>query len=278
MISDKQKEKARIFSDMHKENKMFILPNAWNAGSAYVFENQGFKAVATTSAGVAHDFGYPDGECISFNDLLWVVEKIAMRVDIPLSVDIERGYSEINEEIKENARKLLFAGAVGFNIEDGLPSGELSPLDTQIEKIKNLSELKSELNIDFVINARTCIYLLNATNDEKLKIALERCNAFVEAGADCVFIPGTRDEMTVSSLVEGIDAPINVMLNAGLNNFENLDKIGVRRLSTGCYPVRYIYSQVIEMADELHNGIVSKVIDHDFSSERANDYFRKGII
>lgn len=68
MISDKQKEKARIFLDMHKENKLFVLPNAWNAGSAYVFENQGFKAVATSSAGIAYDLGYPDGEDISFND------------------------------------------------------------------------------------------------------------------------------------------------------------------------------------------------------------------
>jgi len=118
----KQRGKARIFSDMHKENKMFVLPNAWGVGSAYVFEKQGFKAVATSSTGVAHDLGYPDGEHISFDDLLQVVERIASRVDIPLSVDFERGYSETNEEVKENARKLLSAGAVGFNIEDGLPN------------------------------------------------------------------------------------------------------------------------------------------------------------
>lgn len=160
MISERQKEKARIFSDMHKEDRMFILPNAWNAGSAYVFQKQGFKAVATSSAGIAYDLGRSDGENISFDDLLWIVEKIVSRVDIPLSVDFERGYSDLNEKIKENARRLLFAGAVGFNIEDGLPNGKLYPTDVQVEKIKVLSQLKSELNMDFVINARTCIYLI----------------------------------------------------------------------------------------------------------------------
>ena len=76
-------------------------------------------------------------------------------------LDIERGYGEVIGEVKENARRLLFAGAVGFNIEDGLPNGELSPIDVQVEKIKALSKLKSELSMDFVINARTCIYLYN---------------------------------------------------------------------------------------------------------------------
>ena len=275
MITEKQREKARIFKKMHNENKMFVLPGVWNAGSAYVFEKQGFKAVGTSSAGIAYDLGYPDGEYISFNDLLWIVEKIIKRVDIPVSVDIERGYSEDIGEVKENVRKLLSIGAVGFNIEDGLPNGKLNPLDNQIEKIKILSELKKELEIDFVINARTCTYLLNGTSEESLKIALERCNAFVEAGADCVFIPGAKDEITISNLVKGINAPINVMLNAALVNIGILDKLGVRRLSAGCYPVRYIYSKIINMANNLYNGNVSELVNHDFSSVKANSYFEK---
>lgn len=275
MITENQKGKARIFSDMHKENKMFLLPGAWNAGSAYVFEKQGFKAIGTSSAGIAYDLGYPDGECISFDDLLWVVEKIARRIDIPISVDIERGYSEINEEIKENARKLLFAGAVGFNIEDGLPNGELTPLDIQTEKIKVLSELKSELGIDLVINARTDIYPLDETNEGNLNAAIERCNAFAEAGADCVFPIGARDDITISKLAKRINAPINIFLRAGLCSFENLDKIGVRRLSTGCNAVRFAYSNIINMAASLSDGDATKLLDHAFSSGKANDYFSK---
>ena len=280
MISEKQKEKARIFSNMHKENRMFMLPGAWNAGSAYVFEKQGFKAVGTSSAGIAYDLAYPDGENVSFDDLLWVVEKIAKRVDIPLSVDIERGYSEINEEIKENARKLLFAGAVGFNIEDGLPNGNVSPLHTQVQKIKALAELKVELNIDFVINARTDICVQSNEADEKsLKAALERCNAFVEAGADCIFVIRAKDDDVISWLVAGINAPVNIFLRSGLSSLENLDKFGVRRLSTGCNVPRFAYSKIINIADSLRNGDVSELLGHDFSSGKANAYFEKhGIV
>jgi 2-methylisocitrate lyase-like PEP mutase family enzyme len=276
MISKKQKEKARIFSDMHKANKMFVLPNAWNVGSAYVFEKQGFEAVATSSAGIAYDLGYPDGEDISFNDLLWFVEKISNRVAIPLSVDFERGYGETGAEVKENARKLLLARAVGFNIEDGLPDGKLSSLDLQIEKIKALFELKRELDIDFVINARTCAYWLNVANEEdKLKISQERGNAFMEAGADCVFIPGAIDEATVIKLVQGINGPINIILNGIFNNFESLEKIGVRRLSVGSSPVRYIYSKVIDLANNLRKGNSVDLLNVDFSYGQANSYFEK---
>ena len=104
MITERQKEKARIFSTMHKEDKMFVLPNAWDAGSAYIFEKQGFQAVATSSAGMAYDLGYPDGENICFDDLLYAVRKIAKRIDIPLSVDFERGYGKTVCEVKEMPR------------------------------------------------------------------------------------------------------------------------------------------------------------------------------
>jgi len=274
MISEKQREKARFFSDMHKGNKLFVLPNAWNVGSAYVFEKQGFKVVATSSAGIAYDLGYPDGEQISFDDLMWVVEKIARRVDIPLSVDIERGYGESTEEIKENVRKLLVAGAVGINIEDGLPNGGLCPLAKQIERIKSISELKTELSIDFVINARTDACPINETSEESLKIAMERCNAYAEAGADCVFIIDAKDDATISRLVKGINAPVNIFLRPTLNSFDNLEKIGVRRLSVGCHPARYIYSHVIKMAGDLYNGNVSELLHHDFACRKANDYFK----
>lgn len=207
---------------------------------------------------------------------LWVVEKIANRIDIPLSVDFERGYGETGEEVKENARMLLFAGAVGFNIEDGLPDGKLSSLDLQIEKINTLSGLKRELDIDFVINARTCAYWLNVANEEdKLKIATERCNAFMEAGADCVFIPGAIDETTIIKLVKSINALINIILNAVSNSFENLEKIGVRRLTVGSSPVRYVYSKVIDLANNLRKGNVVELLDNDFSYGQANSYFEK---
>ncbi|MGM0240705.1 isocitrate lyase/PEP mutase family protein [Enterococcus sp. AZ103] len=160
MDMKKQRKQARIFSEMHKNGGMFILPNVWNVGSAVVFEKEGFQAVATSSAGVAYDLGYSDGEDISFEDLLEVVNKISNRIDIPLSVDFERGYGETKAVVKENAKKLVQAGAVGFNIEDGMPDGKLSSLELQLEKIEGLVELKQELEIDFVINCSNLCLLV----------------------------------------------------------------------------------------------------------------------
>ncbi|MCZ4064907.1 isocitrate lyase/phosphoenolpyruvate mutase family protein [Oxalobacter aliiformigenes] len=144
-----------------------------------------FRAVATSSAGFAYALGYPDGQAVPFGDLLHVVGQMTARVDIPVSVDVERGYSDDPEQVRENARRLCLKGAVGFNIEDGLPDGTLSSLELQIEKIRVLAGLKRELDLDFVINARTCVYWLNVGSEEgRLKTAILRGNAFREAGGD----------------------------------------------------------------------------------------------
>lgn len=272
MISKAQKECAKFFKSLHQQDKMFIIPNAWSVGSAYVYEKEGFQAVATSSAGIAYNLGYPDGEDISFDDLVYVVEKMTSRLHIPVSVDFERGYSEDPKQVKENAKRLLLAGAVGFNIEDGLPDQTLSPLDFQLEKIKTLVELKTELDIDFVINARTCAYWLNIEGD-KLNIAIERGNAFKQVGADCIFIPGAIDEETVKLLVKSINAPINIILNGVFNDLDRLNSIGVRRLSVGSGPVRNVCERTINLAKDLYKGNVSEILNCNFTYKQANEYF-----
>lgn len=260
---------------MHRQPGMFILPNAWDVGSAYVFEKQGFAAVATSSAGIAYALGCPDSETVSFDDYLWIVERMSRRLNIPLSVDFERGYGETADEVKDNARKMLLAGVVGFNIEDGQPDGSLAPLEFQLAKIKALTELKAELDIDFVINARSCAYWLNIGNEEtKLQTACERGNAFAEAGADCVFVPGAVDENTIRRLVVGIKAPLNIILNGKFNDFAQLRKLGVRRLSIGSSLVRYIFDRIIQQSNALSSGKIKELLNTDFSYTKANAYFK----
>ena len=167
IINNAQREKAKAFLRMHQTEGMFVIPNAWDAASAYIYEKAGFAAVATTSAGIAYALGYPDGEQVSLEDLLFVVKKITGRVQIPVSVDFERGYAEDPMQVKENARRLLAVGAVGFNLEDGQADGRLSPLELQIQKIQALCELKKELDLPFVINART-IATTGGINDQKV--------------------------------------------------------------------------------------------------------------
>lgn len=275
MISQKQKKLAEEFMRMHTEGDMFVLPNIWDAGSARVFEKQGFGAVATTSAGIAYSMGYPDGEQITLDDLAYCVKTITRRIDIPLSVDFERGYSETPQEVKENAKRLIECGAVGFNIEDGLLNGELSPIEDQTEKIKVLTELKQELGMPFVINARTCVYWLKSGKEElRLQTAIERANAYAEAGADCIFIPGAMDEQTVIELTQSISAPINIILNPAFNDLKRLDEIGVKRLSIGSSAVRNIFGHIIRIADELKSGNTDTLLTTDFSYSDANSYFK----
>lgn len=272
---EKQKIMAEKLQQLHKNNKMFVIPNAWDVASAYIFEKQQFAAVATTSAGIAYSLGYCDGEKIPFEDLVYLTKKISSRINIPLSVDFERGYSENIQLVKENAKKLVEAGAVGFNIEDGLLDGTLSSIELQVAKIKALCELKKELGVDFVINARTCAYWLNIGSEKtKFKTAVERCREFKNAGADCTFVPGAIDKETIKQLVQNIDAPLNIILNCKFNDFKELDKIGVRRLSVGSGPVRYIYGKTIELARDLHNDNLEEILKCDFSYAKANEYFK----
>jgi 2-methylisocitrate lyase-like PEP mutase family enzyme len=274
MIIEKQIELAKKFHQLHQEKQMLVLPNAWSAGSAIVFEKQGFNAVATTSAGIAYSLGYPDGEGIHFEDLCAVVKQITKRISIPLSVDFECGYGESVAEVKENAKKLILAGAVGINIEDGLPNGNLNDLDFQLEKIESLVQLKEELGIPFVINARTCVYLLDVADDaSKIATAIERGNAFAKSGADCVFIPGALSEEIVETLVSAIDAPLNIIANPLFNDFQKLNRIGVRRLSVGSGAVRSAFNHLIAIGDNLKKGDISLMLNHQFSYKYANEFF-----
>lgn len=274
MIKHKQQYLADVFQTMHKENNFFLLPNIWDVGSAAVFEKEGYEALATSSAGVAYALGYPDGEDIIVDDLIYLVSKITKRINIPLSVDFERGYSEDLHEIEDNAKRLLEAGVVGFNIEDGKSDGSLDDIETMVAKVKTLSNLRKKTDIDFVINARTCAYWLNIGDEAaKLATASERGNAYREAGADCIFVPGAMTEDTVKALVSGIDAPINIILNPICNDIDGIEQIGVRRLSLGSGPVRTNYDYLIEMARDIKTSNFIKILSNKFSYGRANDYF-----
>ncbi|WP_246517670.1 isocitrate lyase/PEP mutase family protein [Clostridium aciditolerans] len=277
MNNTKQLHLAKQFQELHHRNKMFILPNAWDVGSAVIYEKTGFPAIGTTSAGFAYSLGYPDGEKIDFEYIVQTVKLITERVSIPVSVDIELGYANTIDGIVENVTKIIEAGAVGINIEDGYsaPTPYLENLDIQIKKIQAISNLKEKLGIPFVINARTCVFFIKAgKEDERLSIAVERGNAFHKSGADCVFVPGAIEEGIISKLIENISAPINILATPMTSNLESLEQLGARRLSLGSAPVRAVYSNLIESVQQIQNeNKISKLLNHDFSYEIANRIF-----
>ncbi|AKA70541.1 isocitrate lyase/PEP mutase family protein [Clostridium scatologenes] len=277
MNNTKQLHLAKQFQELHHGNKMFILPNAWDVGSAVIYEKSNFLAIGTTSAGFAYSLGYPDGEKIDFEYIVQTVKRITERVSIPVSVDIELGYASTIDGIVENVTKIIEAGAVGINIEDGYSAKTpyLEDLDIQIKKIQALSKLKEKLGIPFVINARTCVFFIKAgKSEERLSIAIERGNAFHKSGADCVFVPGAIEESIISKLIENIPAPINVLATPITSNLENLEQLGVRRLSLGSSSVRKAYSSLIESVQEIQGeNKILKLLNHDFSYETANKIF-----
>lgn len=277
-INNKQQLKnAETFSKIHSQKQFFILPNAWNGGSAKVFEKSGFKAVGTTSAGVAYSKGYADGELITIDILEDVTSEIFSVIDIPLSVDMERGYGNTIDEIKRSVKRIIHSGAVGINIEDGItcPQPGLEPVEYQIEKIIALKELKEETGIPFVINARTCAHWLNiGINRDAFSEALLRGRAYAEAGADCVFVPGILSEDQVERIVNELPVPVNILITPALNNIDRIKKRGITRLSTGSAPVRKLLSELIIISSEVDTEeSFSGMLNHSFSYNEANKYF-----
>jgi len=138
-----------------------VLPNAWDVASARVVEESGFKAVATSSAGIAFSLGHPDGQKIPREEMLAAIARIAKAVKVPVTADVESGYGKTPEDASRTARAVLDAGAVGMNLEDTIGgSSALVDLALQLEKIRAVREMGSRLKIPLVLNARTDVYLL----------------------------------------------------------------------------------------------------------------------
>lgn len=271
-----QIKKAEQLREMHN-NGMLYLPNAWNGGSARIFEKEGFKAIGTTSAGIAYSLGYEDGEKISFEHIIRVVKEIISITDIPLTVDIERGYGESDIQVQKNVEEIISLGAVGINIEDGIPQeNQVDTIEEFIRKIKAIVDLREKIGIPFVINARTDIYLLNIGDEqEKMEKTIERAQRLKEIGADCIFIPGALDEETIIKLREKIDMPINLFVHNAFSNCRRLEEIGINRLSSGSAVVRSAFNKVKELSNEFGDSKVNGLLEHDFNYGEANSYFRK---
>ena len=151
-------QKAERLLRLHQGPRILVLTNVWDVASARIVENAGFEAIATSSAAVANSLGYPDGERISRREMLQMVRRIASKVSVPVSADLEAGYGDGPEAMTDTARELIEAGSVGLNLEDGLDEAELVPVEQHVEKIKRILEVGKSLGVHIVINARTDVY------------------------------------------------------------------------------------------------------------------------
>lgn len=239
-----QANKASSFADLHQKGAPLVLYNIWDAGGAKALEDAGAAAVATGSWSMAAAHGYPDGETIPLDFFLSIVERICTTVELPVTVDFEGGFATSPDEVAENTRKVIRAGAVGINFEDRIVKGEgLHSINTQAERIRAIRAAAAEEGVPLFLNARTDLFLGTdpATHDDKLTEAKERKAAYAEAGADCFFVPGLMKSALISDIVNTVELPVNAMMKGDLIAIDEFASMGVSRVSFGPGPyLRYL--------------------------------------
>jgi 2-methylisocitrate lyase-like PEP mutase family enzyme len=236
-----QAEKAEKLRNLHHGTRILALPNAWDVVSARILEEVGHPAIATSSAAVAFAHGYPDGQRISRGEMLEAVARIARAVRVPVTADLESGYGKTPEEIADFTKTMVAAGAVGLNFEDVTGDDESThvELGQQVKNIRAIRETSAALGVPVVINARTDVYLMpigpEATRFER---TVERLRAYRDAGADCLFAPGVCDREIIAKLVKALGAPLNILASQGCPSLDELEKMGVARVSAGSSAMR----------------------------------------
>ncbi|MBC9796299.1 isocitrate lyase/PEP mutase family protein [Sinomicrobium weinanense] len=243
--------KYKEFSELHHQSTPFVLGNVWDVKSAEVMEQQGFKALGTSSAAISHMLGYEDGENLPFDELFFIVKRIAAGTSVPLSVDIEGGYGESVSEIIANIEKLYHLGVAGINIEDSRVGGERKLLSAE-DFSEVIGEVKNHLKQagkDLFINVRTDTFILGipSATEETVK----RAKLYEQAGVDGLFVPCIVKEQDIRTVISGTLLPVNVMCMPELPSFESLAECGVKRISMG----NFIHSGLMDIFTETIKNI-----------------------
>jgi 2-methylisocitrate lyase-like PEP mutase family enzyme len=235
-----QKAKAETFAGLHRGPEILVLPNAWDAASAAVMEDAGAKAVATSSAAVAWSHGYPDGDVLPLTSLISTISAVARVVSVPVTADIEGGYTDDLDVLGETIRAVIGAGAVGINLEDGSRDPSL-----HARKLEAARKAADATGVALFINARVDTYLRQLFEGDAAEgETVRRAELYSRAGANGIFVPGPTDEALIGRLAKAIKAPVNIMLIAGLSPAARLQELGVRRLSSGGRPFSGAYAHL----------------------------------
>ncbi len=234
-----QADKAKTFADLHAGPEILVLPNAWDAASAAIMADAGAKAVATSSAAVAWARGYPDGDLLPMPKVIAMIEDVvAAAGDVPVTADFEGGYTDDLGELADNIKAVVGAGAVGINFEDGARDPDL-----HARKIAVARKAADEAGVPLFINARIDTYLKRLFEGEAAEAeSIRRAALYKAAGASGIFVPGPTEAALIGRLATAIDAPLNVMLWGDLPSAQELQALGVRRLSSGGRPFSGAYA------------------------------------
>ena len=258
------------FRKLHAAPGMLVLPNAWDAGSARLIESVGAKAIATTSAGVAWARGYPDGDVLPIESLLAAAHEITRVVRVPVTVDIEGGYSDDPPDVGDLATRLIDAGVVGINIEDGAGTPDL--LAAKIEAVRRSA---SRSGVDLFINARCDVYLRGIESGAAaVEEIARRAARYRDAGCDGLFAPLLVEAEDIRAVASAVDPlPLNVMLMPDLPALDALPALGVRRLSCGSAIAEAALGHARDLAVSLLAGKFDTMYDVSLGYGEANELF-----
>ena len=262
-----QREKAEVLLRLQQPGSSLLLPNAWDAASARLFEAAGFPAIGTTSAGIAYSHGYVDGERIEPAVMFQAIARIASAVQVPVTADIEAGYGSSASDVAAAVQQAIAAGAVGVNLEDNThdATDPLYPIEAQANRIAAARAEADRAGIHLVINARTDTYLASVGEGQaRLDETIRRGAAYLAAGADSVFVPLATDATIIEALVRGIPGPINILAIPGSLPAPELFTLGVTRVSIGDSAMLATMGLVAKIAHELREKGTYEAISRDF--------------
>lgn len=231
------------FKKLHYQDKPLIIANIWDVPSVKTAEKLNFQAVGTSSSAISSLLGYNDGEEMKFSELEYFVKRIASNTNLPLSVDLESGYSREPKEIVNHIKRLVELGVVAINIEDSIVNKGRELLDAE-DFAKTVGEVKEHLekeNIDIFINVRTDTFILLQENI--IAETKRRIHLYQNAGANGIFTPCIVNKIDIKNIVDSTNLPINVMCMPNLPDFETLTNLGVKRISMGNFLFDHMYSQ-----------------------------------
>jgi len=224
--------RAREFTALHVPGDPILLPNAWDAASAWAIAQAGAKAIATSSAACAWSIGRADGNVMTRDEALTQIRRIVAAVDLPVTADVETGYGD-DADLAQSVREVIEVGAVGVNLEDS-GGDPLYPIDVAARRISIARQAAEGVGVPLHINARVDVFFAPVGEpDDRVRLTAERAAAYIAAGASSIFVPGVRDLVTIKALTEAIDAPVNILAGAATPPLAELAAAGVGRVSVG---------------------------------------------
>lgn len=228
------------FKDLHEKENPVLICNVWDVESAKVAQRLNFEAIGTSSGAMAAMLGYKDGEEMSFEELEYIVGRITKIIDIPLTVDLEAGYSRKPDEIVDHVQRLEQLGVIGINIEDSVVHEERAILasDEFSQILSSVCTKLAQQRVEIFLNVRTDTFLLGLSNP--VEQTVERAAKYRDAGANGLFVPCIEREEDIRLIIKEIEFPLNVMCMPNLPDFRILKNLGVKRISMG----NFVYNKL----------------------------------